>query len=321
MAFKHMLFSLIGASALASSAVAQEIPSDMYEEKPATPVVAPKIKSRADDYTLLKIDGEPVKYSEVEKQWSTLFGGIAAPKLSAADEKIQQDIAREIVSKHLVYNDAVRQGFLRNPDVLKKMEELKRQLIIQAYVEDKTRGVVTDAALKTAYDERTAKLGNQEEVRARHILVASEAEAKEIAKKLKDGADFEALAKEKSDDKLSGKQGGDLGYFTKDKMIPAFADAAFKLKKGEISTPIKSDFGWHIIKLEDKRKVQLPPMEQMKDALKEDILNKEVSRILEGLMARATVKYYGPDGKEKPFEKKAKAAPGAANTPAATPAN
>jgi peptidyl-prolyl cis-trans isomerase C len=123
-------------------------------------------------------------------------------------------------------------------------------------------------------------------VRARHILVATEAEAKTILADLKKGGNFETIAKEKSKDPGAAAQGGDLGYFTKDQMVPEFAEVAFKLQKGELSDPVKTQFGWHIIKVEDKRSKSPPPFEQVKDQVETFVQRKAqadyVSKLREG---------------------------------------
>src|SRR5258705_2132051 len=110
-------------------------------------------------------------------------------------------------------------------------------------------------------------MGNEQEVPARHILVPTEDEAKAILAEVKKGTDFAELAKQKSKDPGAAAEGGDLGYFGKSQMVPEFAEAAFKMKKGEVSDPVKSQFGWHIIKVEDKRTKPVPAFENVKDQI------------------------------------------------------
>lgn len=284
---------------------------------PAPAPTKPAPKYRKGDYVVAKVDGEPIRLSEVEAHWATFFQNATPPDLSSFDEKVRQSVVREVINKHLVYNDALRQGYLRNADIQRQLQELQRQLVIQTFVADKAKNIVTEDALKAAYDAKVAAAKDQDEVRARHILVASEPEALDILKLLDKGEDFEKLAKEKSDDKATAVKGGDLGYFTRERMVPEFTNAAFDLRKGEVSKPIKTDFGWHIIKLEDRRKLQVGKFEDMKEQLKLDVVNAEISKLMAGLMDRASIRYFGADGKEKPFEKK----PGATSaTPAASPA-
>ena len=136
------------------------------------------------------------------------------------------------------------------------------------------KAAVTDDAMNKVYDEAAKQMGNEQEVRARHILVPSEDEAKAILAEVKKGADFAELAKEKSKDPGAAAEGGDLGYFGKDQMVPEFAEAAFKLDKGQVSDPVKTQFGWHIIKVEDKRTKPVPEFDKVKDQIETYVARK-----------------------------------------------
>ena len=136
---------------------------------------------------------------------------------------------------------------------------------MESLLQDAGHAALSDTAEHQVYDEAIKQVKNEEEVHARHILVPTEDEAKAILAQLKGGADFAALAKEKSKDP-GAAEGGDLGYFTKDQMVPEFAEVAFKLDKGQLSDPVKTQFGWHIIKVEDKRIKPTPTFEQVKAA-------------------------------------------------------
>jgi peptidyl-prolyl cis-trans isomerase C len=131
-------------------------------------------------------------------------------------------------------------------------------------------------------------MSGQEEVRARHILVESEDEAKAILEQLKGGADFATVAKEKSKDP-GAAEGGDLGYFTKDQMVPEFADVAFKMYPGQLSNPVKTQFGWHVIKVEDKRTRQPPEFEKVKDQIEAYLARKAQSDFITKLRQSAKV--------------------------------
>jgi peptidyl-prolyl cis-trans isomerase C len=281
------------------------------EEKPA-PAAAPaetaaKPAAPTKDYTILKVGSEEVKDSEVQDVWKGLFPGGASPDFSSFDENIRQNVLRGIVSERLIYSEAVKEGFDKSAEVKKRLAALEKQLVMQTYMENKAKSLVTEDQLKKLYAEKVATTKNQEEVHARHILVASEDEAKKIRDEIKKGGDFDKIAKEKSTDKASGAQGGDLGWFTKDRMVPEFAEAAFKLKKGDISDPIKTSFGWHIIKVEDRRKVEVPKYEEMKDELMAEAQGKAMQEYVEGLLKKSDIKYYGPDGKERDFPRTAPA--------------
>ncbi len=268
----------------------------------ATPAVASPAAS-GKDYVVIKLDGEDIKNSDVMEIWKGLFQGQTPPDFASFDENIRQNVLRGLVSERLIYKEAIKGGFDKNEEVKKRVENLQKQIIMQSFIESKAKSMVTDEQIKAAYDEKIAASKGQEEVKARHILVASEDEAKKIAAELKKGGDFEKIAKEKSTDKASGAAGGDLGWFSKDKMVPEFADAAFKLKKGEVSVPVKTAFGWHVIKLEDRRAMQPASLEEVKETIKGDLTNKAVQNYVEGLLKSASIKYFDESGKEKEFSR------------------
>jgi peptidyl-prolyl cis-trans isomerase C len=282
--------------------------------KPAVAAVEP-----AKDYTILKVDGDDIRSAEVQEIWKGLFQGTQGgqtPDFNSFDESIRQNVLRGLVSERLIYKEAVKAGADKDPEVKKRLAALEKQVIMQSFMEKKAKELVTEEQLKELYNQKAAESKNQEEIKARHILVASEAEAKKIADQIKKGGDFEKIAKEKSTDKSSGAKGGELGWFTKDKMVPEFGEAAFKLKKGETSEPVKSAFGWHVIQVEDRRPIQMASFEEMKDSLRGELTNKAVQGYVEGLLKNANIKYYSADGKEKDFNKSL--APAAGKTEGAT---
>ena len=159
----------------------------------------------------------------------------------------------------------------------------------------------------------------EEEVHARHILVATEAEAKDLLAELKKGTPIEKLAKDKSTDKASGAEGGDLGWFKRTDMVKEFSDAAFALKKGELSeTPVKTQFGYHIIKVEDRRQAPPPAFEEMAEQIREDLARETVTAFIDQLRSGAKIEKFNIDG-TKPDPAAAKPATPAAPAPAAPP--
>ncbi len=290
--------SLIAFPALATDAAAPAAPAT--DAKPVA--VAPaKDAAPAKDYTIISLDGENLKYSDVMEVWKGLFQGAAAPDFGSFDESIKQNVLRGLVSERLIYKEAVKGGVDKSDEVKKRIEALQKQVVMQTFMEDKAKALVTDEQIKALYDEKLAATKGQDELKARHILVASEEEAKKIAADLKKGGDFDKVAKEKSTDKGSGVNGGELGWFSKDKMVPEFFEAANKLKKDEVSSPVKSSFGWHIIKLEDRRPLKPASFEESKESLKAELSNKAVQGYVEGLLKAANIKYFDESGKEKDF--------------------
>lgn len=270
-------------------------PAEKKKEEAAKPADSGK------DYTIIKLGEESIKNSEVMDVWKGLFPGGAAPDFNSFDENIRQNVLRGIVSEKLIYQEAVKAGVDKSEDVKKRLESLEKQVIMQSFMEQKAKSLVSDDQLKAAYKAKAAAMKGEEEVKARHILVGTEEEAKKILDAIKKDADFDKMAKEKSTDTASGANGGDLGWFTKERMVPEFAEAAFKMKKGEISGPVKTAFGWHVIKLDDRRPVKVPSFDEMKEALKGEVTNQAVQKYVEALLKKADIKYYGSDGKEKEF--------------------
>jgi peptidyl-prolyl cis-trans isomerase C len=281
---------------LLSASILAAFPALAEDAKPA--VAAEKPAESGKDFTIVKLGNEEIKNSEVLDIWKGLFPSGSAPDFASFDENIRQNVLRGLVSERLIYQEALKAGTDKNDDVKKRLAQAQKQIVIQSFVEQKAKTLVTDEQLKAAYQTKADAAKGQEEVKARHILVEKEEDAKKIAADLKKGGDFDKIAKEKSTDKGSGSKGGDLGWFSKEKMVPEFADAAFKMKKGETSGPVKSQFGWHIIKLEDRRPVQVASFDDMKESLRAEVTNKSVEAYVEGLLKGADIKYYSADGKE-----------------------
>ena len=252
-----------------------------------------------DDYTVLDVDGKSFKKSEIQAVWQNLFPAGQAPDFDTMDDKIKTNILRGIVGQEILYQQAEKSDIEDSEAVKQAMEAAKRKIMVEAFIENKTSDLVSEAAIKDAYDAAVEESKDEEEVKARHILVEDEATAKDIKAKLEKGESFDELAKEYSTDPGSKARGGDLGWFSDGQMVPAFSEAAFKLKKDEVSEPVKSQFGWHVIKVEDRRSKQVPTLSQMRPKLKaqlqEDALNAYVKELLED----SEVYYYSADGKEQ----------------------
>lgn len=255
----------------------------------------------ADDYVMLKVNQKDVTASQVETIWDSVAPGGNAGTLSQALPAVRDNVLRGIATEELLYGEALKQGLDKSPEIAKQLELLRKKLVVKQLLETRTKGVIKDADVKREYDRLVAKMKDEQEVRARHILVATEQEAKDIKARLDKGEAFEKLAAEVSKDPGSAKEGGDLGYFTKERMVKPFAEAAFKLKKGEISAPVKSDFGWHIIKLEDKRNVAPPAYNDVKEQIAVSLQEKALATYVQQLVEKADVKLFDASGKELPF--------------------
>ena len=189
--------------------------------------------------------------------------GLQREELRAGDASKEQLIG-ELVNKELVYQAAIKEGVDKSAELAQRMEMLRRELIIATALSDWSKAnPVTDEEIKAVYDEAVAK-NAQDEYKARHILLENEAEAIAVIAELDGGADFAELAKTKSTGP-SGPQGGDLGWFRDGAMVAPFSAAAKKMEKGSYSkTPVKTQFGWHVILLEDTRPLAPPPLDQVR---------------------------------------------------------
>jgi len=243
------------------------------------------------------------------------------PELAQLPEGSRRRILLEYLIENQVFADAADSAKLSTgADFEARMQYWRRRALRDLYFEKTIRASVKDADAKAFYDEQVKAVKPEEEVKAQHILVEDEAKAKEVAEKLSKGGDFAALAKEFSKDPGSKDNGGDLGYFSKGQMVPEFEAAAFALEKGKISAPVKSNFGFHIIKLEDKRLRQPPPFEGVKDRIITSLLQKKAQATGTELRNAAKVDYLDPDIKKAVEAEKAAAAAPTQSKPGAAPA-
>jgi peptidyl-prolyl cis-trans isomerase C len=205
-----------------------------------------------------------------------------------APEQKREYLINYLVDVIVLSQAAERQKLAERPEVKHRLAFDRNRLLMESLLQDTGRAALSDTAEHQVYDEAIKQVKNEEEVHARHILVPTEDEAKAILAQLKGGADFAALAKEKSKDP-GAAEGGDLGYFTKDQMVPEFAAVAFKLDKGQLSDPVKTQFGWHIIKVEDKRIKPTPAFEQVKPQIDNYVAHRAQSQLVEKLRSAANV--------------------------------
>ena len=192
-----------------------------------------------------------------------------------------------LIDLRLVAKKAAAEKVGDGAEVARRLAYYRDKVMMESLLGKVAKDGATDAAMKQVYDEAAAKQKSEEEISARHILVPTEDEAKAALKRVKGGEDFAKVADEVSKD--PGSKGGDLGWFTKDRMVPEFGEAAYKLKKGEISEPVKSQFGWHVIKLEDKRVKPFPSFEEVKTQVAQYVAQKSQSELIMKLREGAKI--------------------------------
>ncbi|MGL5362235.1 MAG: peptidylprolyl isomerase [Bosea sp. (in: a-proteobacteria)] len=176
-----------------------------------------------------------------------------------------------------------------SPEFKRRLAYYRDKVLLDEYLAREAKKAVTPEAAKKLYDETTKALKPEEEVRARHILVEEEAQAKDALARVRKGEDFAKVAIELSKDPGSGKEGGDLGFFAKDRMVAPFAEAAFGLKVGDVSEPVKTQFGWHVIKVEEKRTKPLPKFDDVKDEIETYLVRKAQQDVILALRDKAKV--------------------------------
>lgn len=185
-------------------------------------------------------------------------------------------------------------------DVRRRMRRAEDQVLSQVYLSEEIAAQASEEALRKRYEQAIADSGAREEAHARHILVETEDQAKAVIAELDKGGDFAALAKQHSTDP-GGADGGDLGWFSAEQMVPEFSEAAFALKPGSYSKqPVKSQFGWHVILLVEKRTAEAPPFEQLRDQLASELTRELITKKLDQLRAGAKVERFAPDGTPMP---------------------
>ena len=211
--------------------------------------------------------------------------------------QIRGQLVERMVEQTLVADAARKQGLHKEPDVQQQIKAIQRSLLNEAYLLRIMKAELSDAKIRDAYQRSIALQPKREEVRARHILVKTKAEADAIIAQLKKGVDFIKLAKEKSTGP-SGKNGGDLGFFADGQMVPPFSKAAFALDKGQITeTPVKTQFGYHVIKVEDRRVAGRANYEKASAKIRANMQDKIFGEIMNGLRAKAKIDIKGGGSK------------------------
>lgn len=302
---------LSGAVALvAGPALAQTPPA-----KPPAPAAKPPAAAApatVKDPVVAIVNGQQIRLSELEIAQQSLPQQYRSMPLQA----VFPALLERIIDSKLVVQEGKKTKTNEDPAFKKRMAFVEEQVLQDFWIQREISRLVTLEKIQAKYQERLKSMPAEDEVHARHILVATEDEAKAIIAELKKGTPFDKLAKEKSTDKASGAEGGDLGWFKKSDMVKEFADAAFDLKKGQTSeTPTKTQFGYHVIKIDDRRTAPPPALEELSDQIREELAREAVTAQLDKIRAGSKIEKFNMDGS------KVEAAPAApAATPAAPPA-
>jgi peptidyl-prolyl cis-trans isomerase C len=214
----------------------------------------------------------------------------------APAEAIYGVLLEEVVDSRLLAIEARKARLHEDPALKRRLARVEEQILREAYVQQYVAKQLPESVQRKKYDELVASIPRPEEVRARHILVKTKDEADAILKQVQGGADFAQIAKEKSTDGTAA-EGGDLGYFTRDQMLAPFVEAAFALKPGDLAAaPVETEFGWHVIKVEDKRLAVPPSFEDIKDELLVQLSREQVLQLLKKIKSDTKIEYFNFDG-------------------------
>lgn len=293
-------FFLTGTALAQETQPEQTQPEATQPEASQPPLDQPGVtQTQADpNQVVARINGQDVTRQMV------LDSAIDLPdQVRAQIDQVFPLLVKRYIGLQLLAEKGRADGLAEDPEVKKLVAEAESQAIRQIFIGRYLEQQITDAAIKSRYDQKVKENPPPEEVRAAHILVATEDEAKAIIDEVAGGGDFAALAKEKSTDKGSGAQGGELGWFAKNVMVKEFADAAFAMQPGEVSkAPVKSQFGFHIIKVEERRTQPAPTLDSMREQIRAELAEEMVQALVTGLRKDAKVEVLGPDGKPLPEE-------------------
>jgi len=275
---RYILASVAAACALAGC-------NAQKETKPAA--------AATKDIALATVNGVPITATRVD---TIVKQGAASGRPDTPETR--KAIVDALAMQMVVADEAVKKGLDKTPEVVDQIDAVRQSVLASAYVQDYIKNnPVSDDALKAEYERIKAGVTGME-YKARHILVDKEAEARDIIARLKkDPASFDKLAKEKSKDTGSGARGGDLGWFDLKRMVPEFAAALAALQKGKLTQePVKTQFGHHVILLEDSRPIEAPPFEQVKPNLSQQVQQQNLKKQLDDLKAKAKIEIVGASG-------------------------
>jgi peptidyl-prolyl cis-trans isomerase C len=264
-----------------------------------TPSAAPPSPMPPGTTVVARVDGTELHLSDVEAAQQSLPAQVQ--KLPLA--QIYPVLLDRLVDGMLVTEAGRKEHLDQDPDVQLRLKRYEDRLIQEAYLNRAVKAAETEDQVKARYQTFAKEKAGREEVHARHILVKTEAEAKSVIAELDKGADFAELAKKHSTDP-GGKSGGDLGYFGHDDMVKEFTDAAFALPAGQYTkAPVKTEFGWHVIEVEDHRVSTPPSFEEARQEVTQLVAHDAVDAKLKELRGAAKIETYGLDGKPLPAAK------------------
>lgn len=253
----------------------------------AGPALTGPERALADDAVLAKLNGKEIRESDL-----ALAEAEVGPEVHNMPAANRRRLLLEFLIEMQLFADAAEgEKLTSGPEYEKRLAYWNTRAKRDAFYEKSIKGSISDALAKGIYDDKVKMIPAEDEVDARHILVESEEKAKEVVEKIGKGEDFGKLAEEYSSDPGSKADGGKLGYFSKGQMVKEFEDAAFALRKGEVSKPVQSKFGWHVIKIEDRRTKPLPTFDEVKGQIVNSMVQQKGQQVATDLRGKASIEY------------------------------
>jgi peptidyl-prolyl cis-trans isomerase C len=264
-------------------------------QNPAPKAAAKKPAKKAAKIVVARVEGKPIYRYEVVRAFQSLPPNFRKRGLP----EVYEEVLETLIKRKMMTIYGRREKYHKNAEVRRRLKVAEDQIIREVYLDKLIRKYLTEDRVRAHYDEFVRRNPPTDVVRARHILVSSEEKAKSLTKQALGGKDFAELAKANSEGP-SASRGGDLGYFAKGEMVKPFADAAFGLKKGGITKqPVKTKFGWHIIKAEDRKKREVPPYKKIEPRMRREVWAKLGENFLQQYREQAKVERFAFDGKKK----------------------
>jgi peptidyl-prolyl cis-trans isomerase C len=283
----HRAVRLLGASAFLAASLAI---APVRAQAPAPAAPAPSSPAPADP-VVARVNAGEIRLSDL----ADAAQGLPAEMRSMPPAMLYPMLLDQLVDRAAIVELARKRGMDKEPAVARQISHAQDQALQTALISRDVGPLVSETELRARYDREIAGKPGEEEVHARHILVGSEADAKAVIADLKKGGDFAAIAKARSTDKASGD--GDLGFFKKGDMVPEFATAAFALKPGQVTeAPVKTQFGWHVIRLEERRRAPPPAFEEAYDGLRTKTIQEGVEKLLQQARVGLEVEKFNLDG-------------------------
>lgn len=282
----RLLAAALALAGTTSGAVLAQTPQTKAPQ-PATPAQS------AADPVLATVNGQPIHLSDLKE------AAASVPQAAQAmpQEQLYPLLLTQMIDGKALVVQAQKAGLDKNAAVQREIQAARERVLESAVLHKAIGAEITEAALKARYEKEVANKPGAEEVHARHILVPDEATAKNVISELDKGANFAELSKKYSKDPGSAQDGGDLGWFKKGEMVPAFSDAAFALKDGQITqAPVHTQFGWHVIQVLGRRKAPPPTFEQAEPELRQKVIKEGVQKAVANARSQVKIVRYNLDG-------------------------